>query len=411
MLSPIYYLLPLAVLGDMCADFCRQKLGHCEIGSYCKTNRYCHSLFWTNETNICLFTGEPDCQDHNPVSCEDAANHLLSLSPLPVDIIDILPTRRNPHDSRPYVRIEYRTQSSGLAFLALLDTSSSYSLVPVAGELGLYMVFASMLDSPSFDQVGNLAVRPARNQQRYIDGNRAQVVNEGLTMNVESDQLESCRVIRESARLHSVLNSTFSFNIDIVLTRVSQPYHFLLGASRDSDFARAAGVFGIARNQLVIGPGVREYILGNFCTRSRFRWIPSEAEDWIINGTNGANVPVRILIDTGEQRDGYSVTREVFTNINETLVAHGAVWESSENYSSCSRSILLSLPSIEYGIQNSVFTIHPEEYLEFEPSNSVCRLRLFTDDSSIVSFGPTVMTSLAIVLDNINSRIGLCFTD
>ena len=410
----IYFLLPLAALCDMCADFCVQKLGRGGNGSYCKTNGYCHSLFWTNETSICLFTGgrQPDdCQDNNPVSCNDASNHLLSLSPLPVDIIDMIPTRRLINDHRPHVRIEYQTQSSGLAFVALFDTSSVYSLVPVVGELNPYVVYASMHDSLSFDRIRNISVRAARTRQRYIDSNRAPVLHAGLDMNFGSpNQSESCRVIRESARLHSVFNHTFSFDVDTVLTRDSVPYFFVLAGGKDSDFAHAAGVFGIASNQLVIGPGTREYILRNFCTQSRFRWISSEQNDWIINGTMGPT-NVRFLFDTAEDRDGYSVPGEFFTNVVETLVSLGALPTSSESFSNCSRSILQSFPSIQYGIQTSQLIIQPEEYVEFAPSGVGCRLRLYSEDSNIVTLGDKALVSLAVVFDDINSRIGLCFTD
>jgi hypothetical protein len=72
----------LTVLGDMCQDFCVERLGRgpCSKGSYCKRDYDCHNLFWTDETKtqICVLSGHGECTNRYPVLCREASSRQIS---------------------------------------------------------------------------------------------------------------------------------------------------------------------------------------------------------------------------------------------------------------------------------------------------------------------------------------------
>jgi hypothetical protein len=407
----------------MCEDLCLDMLGQsgCPNGSWCQNGFSCHSLFWTSasRTTVCLYAGESDCQDTIPVLCSEAAERLELQTPHPsLGTIDIINGRRVNADHRPYVRVEYMIQGEGMAFAALFDTATSQSLVPLVGELTVSSVYASAFDTPCFDPLSSIQVRPARTRQRYIDQNRAPVVHDSVPMNLGNNITETCRVIRERARLHSSFSSTFTFDTNVVLTSGRQPYHFLLGAGKDSEFARAAGVFAYSIDRLVIGEDAE-----SICNQGPpIVWVPLfDVHDWVILGSMAfSDNPshsrrINYVVDTAADR-GYVVSSVMKNSIISMLVEQGAQVEASQTtLTNCTRDMIQSLPSLAYtlgsdGTADFRFSVSPQTYAEQRP-DSVCELNLVEDDSTVVSLGRSMLQAFTTVFDNNNNRIGFCFTD
>ena len=88
-----YLCLPFASLveADQCQEFCVRSLGdaRCAQGSYCKSNGFCHSLQWTNDTqvSICVFGESPDCTDSHPVLCTDAQSSVVATTAIPSSLV------------------------------------------------------------------------------------------------------------------------------------------------------------------------------------------------------------------------------------------------------------------------------------------------------------------------------------
>ena len=401
----------------MCNDLCLRQLGdRCLGGSWCENGYACHALFWASpeRSRIYMNSAVTDYTDHLPVLCQEALQFVL-----PPSEIDIISTRRLiPEDTRPYVRIEYLEQSLGVAFVALLDTGSTYSLVPLLGELNFASAHAAAFDSNSFDPSPLITVRPARTRQRYIDRGLAPLVHESLEMNFGGDHTEACRIIRESARLHSLLNSTFSFDLDIVLTRDSQPYHFLLAAGKDSDFVRSAQQFAITSDRLVVG-NVDAFT--NVCGNSTVFWSQSEPNDWIIRGYISAisSHPVRLVVDTGASLDRVEVDRNVYQEINNRIIDLGGIAEGRRagRYSNCTSDFPNRVPTISYRLGESPespsIQILPTTYLSVSNNNSSCELILDVADDLIITISSKMLRerSLTTLFDHANDRLGFCLLD
>lgn len=77
-----FFLLPLVVVGDMCQDYCVERLGPgpCSKGTYCKRDYDCHNLFWTNgsKAEICFLSRDGACSNRFPVLCAEAAGTRVS---------------------------------------------------------------------------------------------------------------------------------------------------------------------------------------------------------------------------------------------------------------------------------------------------------------------------------------------
>jgi len=415
-------------LGDMCEDICLIMFGNsgCPNGSWCQNSYSCHSLFWTSasRTSVCVFTGGAECQDTIPVLCLEAqefvaADRETSLrTPIPmISPIDIIYGHRVNADHRPYVRVEYLIQGQGMAFAALFDTATSQSLVPLVDDSPV-----STYDRPCFEPLPDIPVRPARTWERYIDHNYAPVVHESFPMNLGSDLTETCRVIRERARLHTALNSTFTFDTNVVLTSSRQPFHFLLGAGKDSDFARAAGLFAYTRNLILIGEAA-VFI----CNNQYFPpvWIPLlDAHEWIIAGSMGFSNDhshfhhVNYIVDTAAE-DGYMVSSRMKNSIVSMLIEQGAQAVTQSLFTNCTLEMVQSLPILEYtygrrnGYGGGLYfhdSVIPLIYTELRGDNT-CLLSLVEDDSSAVSLGHAMLRAFATLFDNNNNRIGFCSTD
>lgn len=416
-LFKILTLLVSSSLGDICEDFCFSQLGEadCQQGSWCKNGHACHALFWTSEERvaICVFTETGDCADAIPVLCEEVRSRPSTQS---APVIDFIRTRRAIADDRPFVRVEYEIQGRGMAFVALFDTSTDRSLVPITGQLSMAAAYASAMDPPAFDASDSLRVRPCRTHQRYIDSNRALLINAGLEFDFEGMITESCRVVRERATLHSVLGSTYSFDIDVALTLGPQPFHFMLAAGKGSDFTRAAGVFAMSGSQLIVGDAAAEYASRSLCENSLIQWSTSESDRWTLPGsvTSGAmsRVPVQYVINT-RAKSGFSVPLDIFDFVVNSLVARGAeaVTVGSEmTFNQCDPDFS-QLPIIRYSLGSPPIlqlSVDPRTYLQIG-EGSTCKLELYTEDDNITTLGANLLSMIVAVLDGPRNRVGLCF--
>jgi hypothetical protein len=127
-------LIPLlTVLGDMCQDYCIERLGEpaCSKGSYCKNNYDCHDLFWTTEekTAICVFSSaHGECFDTFPVLCREVGSPSIRRSE---PVSTTLHFRGYPFDVKfhPYVKLSFEDDDRNLGFFAMFDTGSDISTV------------------------------------------------------------------------------------------------------------------------------------------------------------------------------------------------------------------------------------------------------------------------------------------
>lgn len=72
-----------------------------------------------------------------------------------------------------------------MAFVALFESSTDRSLVPITGKLSMAADYPSAMDSPAFDASDSLRVRPFRTHRRYNDSNRALLINAELEFEFE----------------------------------------------------------------------------------------------------------------------------------------------------------------------------------------------------------------------------------
>jgi hypothetical protein len=175
--------LPLTsfVGADECQEFCVRSLSDigCTRGSYCKSNGFCHSLQWTNESrvDICVFGESLDCNDVYPVSCSEAREPVFTSTLAPE-----LPTSSQSvvHPGQGHFHDVHHTHASSNATHAHADHAHSHEANDRAHRENIHMpgalwarrrtrvstlgVFCSPVGTPI-----SCCTRPHQNETRMDD--------------------------------------------------------------------------------------------------------------------------------------------------------------------------------------------------------------------------------------------------
>ena len=400
-------LLPSLSLGDMCQDFCVQTKGEsgCSRGSYCNNGYDCHSMFWTSlfKTGICIPGGrDSSCTTHHPVLCTEASAATSSSSAVFNSHFDFDPNHVLPGEYRPFLSLKYLNRSSTDTFVALLDTKSEHSIIPLFVVRGTSSAEAALYTQ----QYGDFNFMS--NQYFYL---------ESRTLSLDgTNSTDVYQVIPERMQLHaSISRGTYTFESDAVLILYPPPHGFVIGAARNSAFARSVDIFAYTRDGLVIG---QEAV--DVCEAvSPAQWVPlvnpniwSFMGELIFGSVEGRSI--EFVIDTGAPR-GFGVTEAIMNSVRARLVAQGAVVEGipPTYFTNCDNVNLISFPSIEYIFEAHIFEIRPSDYIKFTGGGR-CRMDLFTveqsDDNTVVHLGPATLSSFDVVFDNSANRVAFCNT-
>jgi hypothetical protein len=318
------FLLPLIVFGDMCQDFCIERLGRetCHKGSYCKKNYDCHNLFWTSEEHghICVFTGRGECTNRYPVLCSEAVvgrhvsagilsgatttTPMPSLVPQVQDNVIALELRFSQGFLRnhPCVKLKFQNEGRNLGYYAIFDTGSHETYI--FAESAAYPFNNSHVPyEPAFRlRPGDPISRPAGEGEGYRLGPGVTPRNpETLVYGIDGGfrRFESFGSIIETITVFSGGSNRFSFHAPEV--RLIRPpgdrNRALLGAQPASAFGTAAGVFAVVPSppyssifsdwQLLIGHNSSNHAQ-RYCSPDNptLQWFPRVAGNsyWTIGG-------------------------------------------------------------------------------------------------------------------------------
>jgi hypothetical protein len=295
----------LTVLGDMCQDFCVERLGRgpCSEESFCNADDNCYNLFWLDETKteICILSDHGECTSRYPVLCHEASRKKtrltspvaltstvtpsISETPTAQVVTSSQPVFRSPalitttppdadtgHSlynrdnvvmvelhfrgesarNYPYIKLSFQNEGRNLGYYAIFDSGTDKTYIFVESESNPF----NRTHSPSEPRilphsVGDPITRPANESEGYrlLPG---VVPRNPRTLVYGTDgayrRFESLGTINDTITVFSGALNQFTFHApEIHMVRPSgDAFRALFGAGPGSAFATAAEVFAVA---------------------------------------------------------------------------------------------------------------------------------------------------------------------
>ena len=495
-----FILVPL-VSSDICQDFCTQQVGSdgCYRGSYCEKDYDCQGLFWTSAEQfpVCVYTGRDDeCSNRFPVLCREAASRLsersadMTSSPVttvippttsamttvdssggivsvPAEHLPSLLARDNVTPvklyfhlyffkgrrarSHPYVRLSFLNEGRNLGYFAVFDTGShrSYTFVETY-ENPFNQSHIPMEPRDWIPDEPEPIIRAAEDGEAYrqnpsIVPRNPRILQYGRA----ARRFPTIGSIPENIRTFSGASS-FTFH-EPRLHLVPPPgdrKRVLLGASRSSSFAAAAGAFAIIPSryadidfltnwQLLIGQNSTIYAQ-MYCRHDQepIQWYNmtgttghTAVEGLIWLGASGSSRQVvqrvEIMIDTGAKYE-ITLTPLMMDAVVAKIESFGPRRIPSNStfprFENCTESSLYGrgdfldlnmIPGSNLTHDNPLsFRFSIRESIKLHHRSQRCTLKWIIGAvggrSDRLVIGTGVLSKLVTVFDHTNQRVGFC---
>ena len=235
-------------------------------------------------------------------------------------------------------------------------------------------------------------------------------------------------IANDTATLRFIGGSPFEFPVRIHLTESPDPNlgSGLLGAARDSDFTRAAGLFvysgdaysGQSATLLVRVPS-EDLIVEHHC-RSPLAWTPLlSTTSWTVAGTTEiigpeftVVAPTLFNIDTGSS--GLNLSNEMYDELVSSIRSTGARVSPAavlfwEEVSRCSE-LSSQFPSISISVgEGFTASLGPNDYLgPVIRQTNTCFLKISRWQQSVIVLGWAILRSTTVAFDQERNRLGMC---
>ena len=494
-------LIPFS-FGDICQDFCTQQLGPhgCSRGSYCKNNYDCHGLFWTSaeQLSVCVYTGRDDeCSNRFPVLCRDAASSLsaqsadMTCSPVTTGIPPTT-SARNTTDPRrdifsvpaghlqsllardnvtsvklyylermwgrshPYVKLSFLNEGRNLGYYAVFDTGSDISYTFTETRDNLFNRSHTPWDPSNwiYDH-GEPIIRAAQDGEAYRPNPSVVPRNPTILRYGVADAIRgfpSFGTIQENIRLFSgPSNFTFYEPRLFLVPPPGDRLRVLLGASRTSSFAAAAGAFAIipspyadtdiASNwQLLMGQNSTIYAQ-RYCRHDEepiFEWFRAIAPHhfFAVEGLMWLQVPgsssrqsgqrLEMIIDSGGTNQIW-LTPVMMNVVVAEIESHGPRRIPSNGsyprFENCTRSFIDAAEVSELRVmpggpdspydESALSLRFPfRGSIDYHRSSQQCTLKwrigALGESHNRLLIGTKILSKLVTVFDHTNQRVGFC---
>ena len=451
--------------GDVCQDFCRRELGSCGKGSYCKKKKHCHALFWTGNASprICMYTGDKvACPTTRSVLCSEA---VAEMGQAPSTKLRAEEKKSEKKHSGGPTEKKSEKKPGGVV------TEEPSSLTEKKSEKkpsGLPTEEPSTPKLPGQDRVELMTDRPLvwlhdpiySGRRPHISVKFSRGANEPVDMFFDTGsshtllEVSSCpwasqvpltrhkivlgceenqqvvKVIGITESVAQVAYASFSefiFSEPVILAErfPSGLSGGILGAGRDSNFAKSAGTFAFIpsspRAQLLIGQRDLS-VLSPLC-RGPMQLLDCKEimsyTHWVVTGSVSEGTESQTLdwlVDTGAPH--IYLPQQVFNPILTSLLDAGMDLSPTvppafgiRVLDKCDEERRAAAPPITFRFGDVQVIIPASEYLLPSGENQ-CTLwiapRMINKQKNIGILGMGVIRHLVTVFDNEHSQIGFC---